>query len=140
MTATNPVFPSLVPTGRAFTPGDYPVKRVGMLDGFETRLIYGNKQFAAELTLTYQNVSDEDALKFWDHFHQVKGTFGRFTLGGVGVGAKAGIADDLATVLPFGDTADKNGYGYWTYAEKPVITSVYPGVSNVSVKLVGVIA
>ena len=132
-------FPDLVPSSRQFTPGNYPVKANQMMDGFETRILYGSKRVGATLSLSYSNIEDTDVVKFWDHYDEVKGTFETFVIGGADGAAKAGMTKDLATVVPFGTSKDPEGYGSWRYAESPAVTSVYPGVSNVSVKLLAVL-
>ena len=132
-------FPDLVPSSRQFDPGDYPVKKQQMMDGFETRILYGSKRVNAKMQLTYQNISDTDVVKFWDHYEETRGTFETFRIGGTTGGAKAGMTLALATVIPFGSTSDTTGYGYWRYEGPPSVTSVYPGVSTVSVQLLAVI-
>jgi len=109
------------------------------MDGFETRILYGSKRVGAKMQLTYQNISDTDVVGFWDHYEEMKGTFQTFDIGLVDGGAKAGMTKELRTVIPFGSGSDTTGYGYWRYAGPPSVTSVYPGVSTVSVQLLAVI-
>lgn len=128
-------FPSLVPSSRQYKPGDYPVKSNMMMDGFETRILFGNKRFGATLTLQYQNIPDSAANEFLNHYNDRKGTYMGFILAEGGPSEnkpKGGMDAELAINMPGQDGS------LWRYAEQPGLTSVYPGVSSVSVKLVQV--
>ena len=73
-------FPSLVPTSRAFDPGNYPVKTYTSQSGKETRILYGSERTNVKLQLSYTNVGDASAELFLDHFDETKGTFSTFDL------------------------------------------------------------
>jgi hypothetical protein len=124
-------FPQIVPSGRSVEFGNYPVKTFTAQNGSELRILYGNQRTGKTLTLSYNGITDAVAEQFYDHYDQQKGTFETFSLGLEGE-AKAkegweGNEDVLGSL------------GNWRYAGPPVITNVYPGVSNVSVSLVGVL-
>ena len=132
-------FPQFAPSSREFKAGDFPVKNYRALDGSELRILYGSKRTGFTLRLGYNNLSDTDAEKFIEHFHEMKGTFTGFYVS----------ADQSTSASTDGP---KKGWGgnqknigardwgnQWRYAEPPTVTSVYPGVSSVSVTLVGVL-
>ncbi len=73
-------FPSLVPTGRAFDPGNYPIKTFNSQSGTETRILYGSERTNVKLQLSYANIGDASAELFLDHFDETKGTFDTFAL------------------------------------------------------------
>ena len=131
-------FPQIAPTSRNFSYGDYPVKATNMMNGFETRILFGNMRFNAELQLQYANIADAEAAKFLQHFDNVTGTFEQFNIGASGnpsatAGPKKGATAELGRQIP------GQGAGTWRYKEPPQVTSVYPGVSSVSVTLIAVL-
>jgi len=123
-------FPALAPSSRSVNYGDYPVKSTRMMDGFETRILYGSKRTGVEMQLTYSNIADDTVKDFLDDYDTRRGTFETFSLP---AGTLKGMSTDLAGEIP-GVTGTK-----WRYAESPAVTSVYLGVSNVSVKLLAVL-
>lgn len=123
-------YPTTTPTSRSFSYGNYPVKTSQMMDGFETRILLGSKRTGVEMNLQYNNIADDLAKNFLDHFESQKGTYLTFDLP---AGTTTGMSPSLAGVIPgVSDTQ-------WRWAEPPAVTSVYPGVSSVSVKLVAVL-
>jgi len=125
-------YPTLVPTSRSFDAGDWPIKTFRTQNGSEVRIQYGNKRTGMTLDLTYSNISDTAAESFLTHYTEVQGTYLTFTLP-TGVGAKTGWTG-TANALDVTNTGNA-----WRYAESPKISSVKPGISNVSIKLIGVL-
>ena len=122
-------YPSLQPTGRRFDAGDYPYKTFQSQSGKEVRILYGDKRTGMTLDLSYDNIADTDADDFITHYDEVKGGFVSFTLPAA---FRAGWSGDAAAI----DAATGN---QWRYSQPPTITSVRPGISSVTVKLVGVL-
>jgi hypothetical protein len=123
-------FPALVPSSRTFDAGNWPIKFFKAQSGAEVRILYGNKRTNMTLTLQYQNITDANAELFLDHFNEMYGTYTTFTLG---TSARRGWTGNLDAIGA--GSADNR----WRYAEPPSVDSVKPGISNVSVKLIGVI-
>lgn len=121
-------FPALRPTGREFTPGDWPVKTFNAQSGAEVRILYGDTRSKMELALSYDNISDANADLFLAHYTEVKGTYGTFT---INAEAKAGWAGGAESI-------DAGAVNRWRYADKPQVSSVRPGRSSVRVNLIGV--
>ena len=128
-------FPSLAPSSRNFSPGDYPIKTFKAQSGAETRVLYGSKRTGMKLDLTYKNISDANAELFLDHFDAMKGTYTTFdiVIAGVSPDAKSGWEGN-ADAIGAGDSG--NAY---RYSGPPRVTQVKPGISNVQVNLVGVL-
>lgn len=127
-------YPQLVPSSRTFGSGNFPVKVYRAQDGAEVRLLYGDKRVGMTMQLTYQNIPDTEADKFVNHYHEMKGTYTRFTLDTSGnAGAKKGYKgiDGSQKSISAGSWGSA-----WRYAEPPQIQSIYPGVSTVSVNLI----
>jgi len=124
-------FPTITPSSRSFEAGDWPVKTFQSQNGTEVRILYGSRRTGMKLELSYQNISDSVAELFLSHYNEVQGTYGTFTL--PQTGAKTGWTGDSNAI----DAASSGNV--WRYSQAPSIQSVKPGVSSVSIKLVGVL-
>lgn len=124
-------FPALVPTSRSFESGDYPVKAFRAQSGAEHRILYGSSRTNMKLSLTFANIADADAELILDHYDAVQGTFQTFGVGPTGgkLGWK-GNGDAIGAVT--------HGSAY-RYESAPQMTQVRPGISTVTVNLIGVI-
>lgn len=124
-------FPELVPTSRSFDAGDYPIRTFKAQNGAETRILYGSNRTNMKLSLSYTNITDASAELFLDHYDLMKGTFTTFTIGrDAAKGGWEGNADAIG--------ANSHGNEY-RYESAPQLTQVRPGVSTVTVNLIGVI-
>jgi hypothetical protein len=125
-------FPSsLKPTSRQYSPGDYPVKTYNANNGAEVRILYGSRPRNMTLELSYSNITDSEANDFLTHYYEMQGTYQTF-----------GIPSSSQTFSGWTAGADNlnlAGTGaVWRYGEPPQQQSVRPGVSTVSVRLIGV--
>ena len=92
-----------------------------------------------KLSLTYRNITDAQAEQFLDHYHEMKGTYTTFDIAieGVTTDAKAGWKGNLDAL---GAQGVNNSLGSaYRYAAPPQLTQVKPGISHISVSLVGVL-
>ena len=121
-------FPALAPSSRKYDPGNWPVKTYNSVSGVEVRLRYGDKRFNAKLSLQYQNIPDTSADDFLAHYESQFGTYKAFTLPSEVVAGWTG-----STYIPNQSTMK------FRYSGPPVVDSVRPGVSTVSLELTGVI-
>ena len=128
-------FPSLVPSSRSFSPGNWPIKTFRSQDGSETRILYGTKRTGMTLDLSYKNITDANAELFLDDYVARKGTYNTFTLGDAADEAKGGWEGNADAI---GNAYSTTG-NQWRYAEAPKVTQVAKGISNVQVKLLGVL-
>ena len=122
-------FPSLTPTARQFDPGDYPIKTFNAQSGAEVRILYGNQRTKMKLSLSFANITDANAELFIDHFDEVDGSFSTFVLPGEALDGWSGTTDALQA----------SGANEWRYESAPQIASVRPGLSTVTVNLIGVL-
>ena len=124
-------YPNLIPTSRSYDSGDFANTKYRANSGAEYRILYGSKRTGMKLQLAYENITDVQAEQFLDHYHAMKGTFQQFELTDGLEGTKAGWAGN-------GDALGAVMWGsQWRYAGPPQLTSVYPGVSTVTVNLIG---
>ena len=118
-------FPSLCPTARSFTPGQYPTRRFTAINGAGVTRVYGNRGFDASLTLQFL-VHDDELASLLGCWNDAFGTFDELTIPfnafqGMSIGVQEEIPDYLT----------------WRWASAPQIESVLNGVSRVQVNLVG---
>ena len=131
MTSSTPEYngyPKTKPSARTFDPGNWPVKTYNSMSGVETRIRYGDKRFNAKLSLQYQNIADKEADLFLKHYETQFGTYKAFK---VPEETLSGWTGD--TYIP-----DESAMKF-RYSQAPTVVSVRPGVSTVSVELLGVI-
>jgi len=117
-------FPAINPTTRTWTPGNFGQSSFNAASGAEVRLLYGAVATGHELSLTFSNVSETNALAFNTHYIAVKGSFDTFAL-------PAAVFAGMTTAFPFGTNK-------WRYEGRPSVVAVKPGIYNVSVSLVAV--
>ena len=124
-------FPALIPSGRRYSPGQYPQVQFVALDGATTTLRYGNRRFDAELELTFQNITDAEAatvLKLYEDT-MVLDDWVTFTTSNVAAGASAELANYIREV---GGSNLR-----WRFAEPPGVDSVLPGMSTLQCRFIG---
>ena len=122
-------FPSLTPTSRDFSTGDYPVKAFRSQSGAEVRILYGTERIDAKLSLSFRNITDLQAQGFVSHFDETRGTYETFSLPNAVFSGWEGAAGVL----------DAPTNASWRYESAPRVASVMPGRSTVTVDLVAVI-
>ena len=134
--ASSVAFPSVKPSSRSFTSGNFPSTDFESLDGTKTHIRFGNKKVNATLTLGFANISDAEAGLSIANYENVMSEydFVRFKDENAAIGIdssflKQEIRDNAGT----GQT--KLGLR-WRYSRPPSVTSVQPGISNVSCSFV----
>ena len=127
-------FPSIVPTSRAFDPGDWPVKRYTAESGAEIRILRGSNRVNATLDLSYDNIPDSRAADFLQHYRENQGTFGTWRFAGDATAPFKGF--DASTT---GLEAEPWGLA-WRYDAPPQVTQAKKGRSNVRITLKAVVA
>jgi len=121
-------FPAIKPTARSYEPGDYPIQRYRTLSGAVWKRSFGNKRVGASLSLEFANISDDEAAQILAHYDEQGGTFYRFVIPTV---LLAGSSAKLQTVLALPPNL------LWAYESGVSVKAVFPGVSTVSVRLIG---
>lgn len=124
-------FPALVPSSRRYSPGQYPQGEFRALNGAVTTLRYGNRRYDAELELTFQNVTDDNAATVLGLYERtmVADDWITFTRADGAGGAGHALANYIREV---------GGSGLrWRFSEPPSVDSVVRGRSTVAVRMVG---
>jgi len=128
-------FPEMKPSTRSMTMGDLPSKTYRAMSGATVRRAFGNKKTQYILKLQFKNIGDDNPLRtdtgtvaqLLSHYDTANGTFDSFALGSKVFGGMS------STTKSYFRNADVK----WRYAKPPEVQSVYPGISNVSVELIG---
>ena len=116
-------FPTLSPTRRRFTPGEYPIKRFDSISGAGVTRLYGSKAFNATLNLEFllDDVGTEAVLQSW---HDSMG------------GAKVLTLPTELFEGMNGPEGQIPNYLNWRWAQVPSVQSVLPGRSRIQASLV----
>ena len=124
-------FPAIIPTGRSFELGQYPIKSYRALSGAVVRRSFGNKPYGYTLNLEFENVPEATVNSICNHYNgQGGGTVGFVVPAAVFSGYSATLQAIART--PAGIE--------WLYAGPPSIKTVKVDISTVTVSLVGEIA
>ena len=138
--ATERAFPSIKPTSRSYTPGNYPSTNFESLDGTKTHIRYGNKRVNATLTLGFSNITDSQVGLILENYDNVNSDWDyvRFS----SANGTAGIVDPDSGNFLTKEIAREDGTGLtekglkWRYSGPPSVTSTFKGLSNVSCSFV----
>lgn len=120
-------YPTLTPSSRTWTPGDYANTAWVGMSGAESRVRNINAMQESALRLDYIGLSESDMLSFLTHYINSSGSYGAFTLPSA---AFSGVSSASDYTL--------SGY-LWRYEESPTVEDLACGGHNVSVSLVSVI-
>lgn len=124
-------FPNIRPSGRRYTPGDFPQTEFKSQNGTLTILRYGNRRVDSTLSLEFRNITDEDAASILQNYEDVNKTLNHVTF--TQDSGAAGASGDLVGYL-----RETNGSQLkWRYAGPPQVTSVFRGRSTVQCEFVG---
>lgn len=122
------IFPSIRPTGRSYSPGQFPTKVYRGLSGATVKRVFGNRSFGHVIDLQFENISDINTKAIVDHYYGQYGSYERFTL-------PDAVFSGMSTALKDAVQAPVNIL--WEYAEPPQVESVFNGRSTVTVRLIG---
>ena len=140
MTTAQP-FPTVKPTSRSYNPGTYPSTTFESLDGTKTHLRYGNKRVNATLQLGFSNISDAEAALILENYEDVNATWNYVTFtstdGVSGISDSKEVDGQTNPASSLQSLVKEGGTGLlWRYSGPPKVTSVFPGISNVSCSFV----
>lgn len=121
-------FPSVKPTGRSFSPGQFPTKIYRALSGATVKRSFGNRASGNKIQLEFANIDDATAILILQHYTDTSGGFNRFTLPAT---VFVGMAASLQTYVAAAATI------LWEYEGPPDVQSVPCGLNTVRVSLVG---
>jgi hypothetical protein len=123
-------FPTTVPTptSRSYSPGTYPQTEFEAQNGVKTVIRYGKNRTSATLTLGFSNITDVQAATILLNYEAVNSVWDEVTFNGTNV--IEGAESELQSF--FIERTELK----WRYSGPPKVTSVFPGISNVSCSFV----
>ena len=123
----------VAPSSRSFEPGEYPQNVFESQNGSKTIIRYGNKAVNAKMKLGFTNVSDSDVYKIMNSYFDVNKDWStiQFTENRGLQGIEDPFIRHLIETGIGGESATK-----WRYSAPPSITSVQPGINNVTCSFV----
>lgn len=144
MAATGHVFPDIAPSQRVYTPGTFPANEFQGLNGAVTTLQYGSKEVDSKLEMTFQNITDDEAMLIFENYLRVNngrdnGTGERDYLLFSPVSGHAALSGigNAELKARIGEQRFNTAQLRYRYASPPTITSVFPGRSTVQIELRG---
>lgn len=121
-------FPSIRPTARTYSPGQFPTKTYRGLSGATVKRIFGNRSFGHAIEMQFTNITDATTKQILDHYYGEYGNYQRFNL-------PDNVFSGMSSSLKSSVQAPSNIL--WEYAEPPQVESVLNGRSTVTVRLIG---
>ena len=135
--AASKLFPHIKPSSRSFSPGVFPEKEFEAVNGAKTFIRYGNKRVNAQLSLTFSNITEEQAVLILDNYVEVAMDPDNWV-----TFSHNDILHGMNSLLqPYVRGHDagyyaKSGGLRWRYEGSPTVVGAYRGLSNVSCKFV----
>ena len=123
----------ITPTSRNYSPGEFPQSVFEAQNGAKTVLRYGNKRVNASLSLSFKNITDNQAAEILANYENINSDWDYLNFNGTDV--LKGITPTTSTLKTY--VRESSSGLRWRYAKAPQVSSgTYPGVSNVSCSFV----
>ena len=123
----------ITPTSRNYSPGEFPQTVFEAQNGAKTVLRYGNKRVNASLSLSFKNITDNQAAEILANYENINSDWDYLDFNGTDV--LKGIEPTTSTLKTY--VKESSSGLRWRYAKAPQVSSgTYPGVSNVSCSFV----
>tara|TARA_B100000579_G_C22799710_1_gene839050 strand:- start:312 stop:734 length:423 start_codon:yes stop_codon:yes gene_type:complete len=133
---TNISFPeNIAPSSRSFKAGEYPQAVFEAQNGAKSIIRYGNKQVNATLTLGFTNISDENVMSILYNYKNVNSEWNYITFSKT-KGLQGIEHNSLSNTVISGTSNYMESNLRWRYSAPPSITSVQPGINNVTCSFV----
>ena len=124
---------NIAPSSRSFSSGEYPQTVFEAQNGAKSVIRYGNKAVNATMQLGFTNISDSAVTQILDNYFEVNRDWSVVYFNDIhglqGMGFS--ILESFVTTGLGGESATK-----WRYSAPPSVTSVQPGINNVTCSFV----
>ena len=125
----------ITPTSRNYSPGEFPQTVFEAQNGAKTVLRYGNKRVNASLSLSFKNITDNQAAQILANYENINSDWDYLNFNGTDV--LKGIVPTTGNLTNYIREDGLLSGLRWRYAKAPQVSSgTYPGVSNVSCSFV----
>ena len=122
---------NIAPSSRSFKAGEYPQTVFEAQNGAKSIIRYGNKAVNSTLTLGFTNVSDGDAVLILSNYNDVNSDWDYVTFDRLN--GLQGVDNVFLKI----HMRTGSGQGLkWRYSAPPSVTSVQPGINNVTCSFV----
>ena len=123
-------FPSIKPSSRSYSPGEYPQTNFEAQNGAKTIMRYGKNRVNATITLGVANIADADAALILANYEDVNSDWDYVTFSS----SNGTVGVDSTSLSNY---FKESGSGLkWRYSGPPSVTSTFKGMSNVSCSFV----
>ena len=123
-------FPSIKPSARRYSPGEYPQTRFEAQNGVTTVIRFGSRRVDSSLALGFDNITDAEAASILANYEAVNGPWNHLTFTASDGSVGSGALNDYIQ--------ETGGSGLrWRYAEPPSVTSIKPGIVSVQCSFIG---
>jgi hypothetical protein len=116
-------FPTLIPSTRTFTPGEYPHTAYQAYSGQENRVRHSNVMLSSRLRLTFISLTESNMLSILTHYNDKKGGYLPFAI-------PAELLSGVSSAAEYTLTSYQ-----WRYVEPPVIDDIPCAGHSVEVTL-----
>jgi hypothetical protein len=116
-------FPTLIPSTRTFTPGEYPHTTYQAYSGQENRVRHSNVMLSSRLRLTFISLTEANMLSILTHYDDRKGEYLSFAI-------PAQLLSGVSSAGEYTLTSYQ-----WRYVEPPVIDDIPCAGHSVEVTL-----
>lgn len=116
-------FPTLAPSTRSFTPGEYPHTPFNTYNSLQNRVRHSNVMLASQLRLSFVALTESDMLSILSHYRGQYGTFESFDL-------PSSVWGGVTTISDY----QLSGY-LWRYTAPPEVDDAHRSFYNVSLAL-----
>ena len=116
-------FPSISPSLRTFTPGEYPNTPFGTLNLNENRVRHSNVMLASQLRVSFVGITEATMLSILSHYNGQQGNYLSF-----------GIPSELLSGVSSASEYTLSNYR-WRYSEPPMVEDYPCGGHTVDVVL-----
>ena len=122
---------NIAPSSRSFKAGEYPQTVFEAQNGAKSIIRYGKNAVNSTLTLGFTNVSDGDAVLILGNYNNVNSDWDYVTFD------ESHGLQGIESALLLAHVESGSSFGLkWRYDGPPKVTSVQPGINNVSCKFV----
>ena len=116
-------FPTLTPSSRSYTAGEYPHTPFNTYNGLQNRVRHSNVMLSSSLRLSFVALTEADMLSILSHYQGQFGGFESFLL-------PSSIWNGVTTISDYELTDYR-----WRYTEAPTVDDAYCSLYNVELAL-----
>ena len=126
-------FPNIKPTSRSYSPGEYPQTLFKAQNGASVAVRFGNRAVESRLSLSFQNITDEQARQILGNYYDTNGSWDYVSFPSDHA-MLSGTEDNFLQRQMRGEGDNPVKY---RYAEPPKVDYVFMDICTVTCELIG---